>query len=397
MRILLIGDGIALTSGFAAVLRHFATAAIGAGHDVGQITSLDEPPYCDTRPYYDLGVIPFLPAGDAVGFTVLPDVLTRFQPDRLVFNCDPGMLRGWLLRLQALGATVPALSYVPVEGKPVSRLFCEAFAARGTSTMLYARCAADEVERTCGVRYPWVYHGVDRDVFQPLPADERERLRAQLGWTDSFVVMYVGRNCARKQQDVLIEAMAQIKRTVPEALLYLHTKPFDGYWGQGWDLEWLCEQRGVSDWVEFPLPRPEALRGEPTIGLAKKLGCADLYVHAAAVEGLGLPILEAMASALPVIIPQDDWVMEEIGGAAPLITVDPFRRAPWFTGAELALTLPDQWARAIHWAYSNPEQRAAASVRSLERAQAFDWDVQNARLLAALATAGEREPAEASA
>ena len=404
MRILIIGDGCALTTGFSQVIRRVATGLVANGHTVAQITSLDELPQhfidgqelaeliqAKSESYHDLGVTPYFPEADVVGFTVLSRTVEHFRPDRIFMNCDPGMGMNWLIRLQKLGVTAPITWYAPVEGGPPNRQFCEAFAAVGCETIMYTEWSSQAVEEVCGLKLPWVWHGVDLDVWKPLPADERASVRDALGWTGKFVVAYVARNCARKAQDVAVKAMAQIKRTVPEALLYLHCKSFDGYWMGGWDLGWMVQQHSVEDVVQFS-NIGAAAKGEPAIGLARKIAAADLYIHPAQIEGFGLPLVEAMASGLPVVTIEDQGNMAEVVGDAPLGTVPPDNWQTWFTGAELAITTPDQWAQAVYWARQNPEQMALASERSLWRAKAFSWDVMTERLVTAVEDAGTREP-----
>src|SRR6266571_1478009 len=106
MRVLLIGDGIALSTGFAQVLRHCAEALVARGNDIAQITSLDAPPNCRSEPYAKLGVTPFFPGSDNVGFSVFVQALETFHPDAILLNADPGMAHAWIFRLQAMGCKI---------------------------------------------------------------------------------------------------------------------------------------------------------------------------------------------------------------------------------------------------------------------------------------------------
>ncbi|MEO2177251.1 MAG: glycosyltransferase family 4 protein [bacterium] len=383
MKVLLIGDGIRLTTGFSQVLNHVAGALVARGDEVAQIACLDGAPDCDSRYYWERGVQPFFPL-DNIGFSILQDTLWRFAPDRIVMNVDPGMGYSWLKHLRACSNRAPIVFYTPIEGRPIHRQYCEALAADGVTTILYTEGAADEVAATCGLRCAWVPHGVDTSVWHPLTPAERAGVRAQLGWTDKFVAMYVGRNCYRKAQDVLIEAMPSVIAAEPDSRLYLHCATFDDSWGQGWDLGWMAETYGVADHVEFP-QRQSALFGEAEVSLARKLAASDLYVHPALVEGLGLPLLEAMACGTPVVIPEDEWAMEEVVDTAYFAKLKTYRRPPWFTGALLSPTMPQQWADVIVAAQRMPpEELAAAGARGLARAREFTWERMTDTLLDAI-------------
>jgi len=153
--------------------------------------------------------------------------------------------------------------------------------------------SAAEQARKIGIpedRLVVIYSGVDIDRFTvPLGvrAETREIARTQFGIAkDDFVVVAVGRLVPLKGYDLLLETLA---------LFPLNERPKVLLVGDGEErpnLERLATKLGLEGWVQF-------LGFLSDIRLA--LFAADVFVQPSRNEGLGVAILEAMASGLPVI------------------------------------------------------------------------------------------------
>jgi glycosyltransferase involved in cell wall biosynthesis len=401
VNVLLIGDGIAIQTGFAQVLRQVAQECVQRGHTVYQLACMDTPPRCDPTPYRALRVEPFFPCRhDQWGQTILDEALDGSEPDCIFINCDPGTTAlVWKRLLSAKAPDVPVVLYAPVEGAPIAPDYASSFAWAQEHGMAftYTQWASDELKTAATLDVPYLHHGVDPELFKPLKPADRERVRAQLGWTDRFVVLYVARNAARKAHDRAIKALRHLKDgfkamsaadalvTVPPAddyLLYLHCSPFDDPQLQGGNLYNLAHWMDVERMVEFPRQR-DPVRGERAVSLAQKYAAADLYIHPAKVEGFGLPLLEAMASGLPVICPMDRGNMQEVVGPAALL-LDPADWDTWFNGAQLALLEPRQLAWAIYYLREHPELRAEMRKAAQQRAAQFSWQTMRAGLVDAI-------------
>ncbi|GAA2675286.1 MULTISPECIES: glycosyltransferase family 4 protein [Actinosynnema] len=137
--------------------------------------------------------------------------------------------------------------------------------------------------------------GVDTDVFAPDPA-ARAELRARYRLGDRPVVVCVSRLVPRKGQDVLIRALPEIRRRVPDAaLLLVGGGPHRGA------LERLARESGVEGDV--------VLTGSvPWSELPAHYNAGDVFAmpcrtrgRGLDVEGLGIVYLEASATGLPVV------------------------------------------------------------------------------------------------
>ncbi|MFE9958831.1 glycosyltransferase family 4 protein [Micromonospora sp. NPDC005299] len=136
--------------------------------------------------------------------------------------------------------------------------------------------------------------GVDVDTYHPGVDGERVRLR--LGLADRPVVVCVSRLVPRKGQDMLIRAMPEIRRRVPDAaLLVVGGGPYRA------TLEKLARHTEVERDVVFTGSVPSAeLPAHYAAGDVYAMPCRTRN-RGLDVEGLGIVYLEASATGLPVV------------------------------------------------------------------------------------------------
>lgn len=154
---------------------------------------------------------------------------------------------------------------------------------------------------------------------------------------DRPLLLSVGRIVAQKRHDLLIDAVAVLaEQGCPVDLAIV---------GDGPDRVALIRRirnAGMTGHVR--------LMGERT-DVAALMGLADLYVHAAAFEGLPLVLLEAMAARLPIVAMRGAGIDEALGEDCAILAEDDG---------------PDALAAAIAQAIADPEgaeQRVAAAAR----------------------------------
>jgi glycosyltransferase involved in cell wall biosynthesis len=387
MHVLLIGDGIRASTGFAQVLREVNKELQSRLHTVAQLTAMDMVPVVDASYYFQQGVKPyFTHEFDGIGIQMLDEVIKDFKPDVIFINYDPGTV--WNYYQGPLKeCEIPIVVYAPVEGAPILPSYAEAF-SKPTRAYTYTKWSSEQLRREHRLEIPWVYHGVDTKLWKPLDHWERTKLRRQLGWDDRFVITYVGRNVSRKCHDRLLKAVAILKRQfhMDDVLLYLHTKAFDGFTMQGWDLDGLALWCGVSAEVEFSSQK-DTYHAEESYSLRQKLAASDLYVHAASVEGFGLPIIEALASGVPTITVEDEGNISEVGGTGVMGRIRPIDWETWFNGAQLAMMHPQHIAEAIAQSREKLRDKQFRSVvidEGLAWAKRFNWQTMAETLVNAM-------------
>ncbi|MBU0553709.1 glycosyltransferase family 4 protein [Myxococcota bacterium] len=196
--------------------------------------------------------------------------------------------------------------------------------------------------RGLGVAAQIIPNGVDTQRFRPLD-DPRQRgaLRARLGLPDDGpLILNVGAVQRRKAQDLALESLIALAARQPRARLVLVgpdavEPPFTAR------LRARAAAAGVADRLHLLGMRddtPDLLRA------------ADVFLFTSAKEGLPNAVLEAQASALPVITATFLGLSEELGQPQAHLCVKP-RQA-------------DALADALHGALSQPTLAAEMGQRA---------------------------------
>lgn len=371
MKVLVTGDSPFISTGFGRVNRHVAKAFADAGYDVGVVSGLSMDPVEDS-----LGYTMFYPeVGDVMGMLALPEAIKSFEPDLIYSTGEPGMVTAYT---RVTPARIPFLAYVPIEGEPIINQDWKTL-MRAVNVITCSEYGAKVIARDAGVPEPkWVYHGVDHDVFRVN--GRRDEVRKMLGWEDKFVLMTVGANVRRKQHPRLFEALALLKHHYhqKDIILYDHTIPFDGYWLEGWNLTEVAEAFKVREEVFF---NPAILKhGDsiPDVGLFDGLGlvdlynAADLFVLPSQVEGFGLPIAEAMACGLPVMVTKyaAGWeVARDAGYGIPVKDWETHKSGTRYANVDV-----EALAKEILRIKRNPRGQGQRAAAGLRRVRDFSWE-----------------------
>ncbi|MDD5349065.1 MAG: glycosyltransferase [Chthoniobacteraceae bacterium] len=133
--------------------------------------------------------------------------------------------------------------------------------------------------------------GVDIEVFQPDPADgrERERTRDYLGVPhDRTLLLYVGRLAREKNTRTLFDAFDRLHHTDPGRYHLLVI-------GDGLQRRSVLSLQSATGQVTW---RASCLERET---LARIYRCADCFVHPGVQETFGLVTLESQACGTPVV------------------------------------------------------------------------------------------------
>ncbi len=154
------------------------------------------------------------------------------------------------------------------------------------------------------------YLAVDHDAFYPPGDRDTASPRPKYHLPDRYI-LYSAALLPHKNHDRLLRAFKEIKKEMPEMKLI-----FTGAWEHGHDkalntISSLGLQQDVLmlGWLPFE-DIPSLYRG------------AEIFVFPSLHEGFGLPILEAMASGVPVICSRMEPLTEVAGNAA--LFVDPY-------------------------------------------------------------------------
>ncbi|MDE6029926.1 MAG: glycosyltransferase family 1 protein [Clostridiales bacterium] len=150
-------------------------------------------------------------------------------------------------------------------------------------------CSAAAAEWMFGKNkdYKLINNGIDFDKYA-FDLEKRAAVREQMQWGDDIIIGNVGSFQERKNQRFLIELMPKLLQVLPNARLVLI-----GRGDTQQQLKELCTQLNVNDSVDFLGARND---------VDMLLQGFDVFCFPSTFEGLALAYIEALASALPVII-----------------------------------------------------------------------------------------------
>ena len=192
-------------------------------------------------------------------------------------------------------------------------------------------------------------YGVDDAFFTP-PDQTRADTRHGLGIPDeAFVALHVGTVGPRKNLPAVIAAVSGLRRAGLDAWLLQVGGAFSP------EQEQDIAAQGLKN-----VTRNIKEAAEPVLRAAYR--AADVLLFPSHYEGFGFPVLEAMASGLPVVTSGAGGLAEVAGDAAVVVG-----------GRETG-----PYVQAIRRLATNPQWRQQLVQRGIERAHRFRW-VETAR------------------
>ena len=343
--------------------------------DRGWSCAVIAPAYPDSEPSLDIGPASVVSI-PSVAMPVYPDLrlsapdygtirttIGVFEPD--VVHCATEFVIGALGQRAALRSGIPVVSsyhtdfgrYAAAYGAPWLRgtvnRYLAAFHRRNALTFTPSAPAQRDLT-AMGVRHASVWgRGVDTTLFSPSRRDYAMRTSYSRG--APFLFLHVGRLAAEKNVNVIVEAYRLATRLLPRDSIRLVIA------GSGPEEKKLRAM--APDDVVFlgVLDRDREL--------PRLYASADAFLFASLTETLGLVILEAMASGLPV-------VAAPAGGVA-----DHLRH--FDNGMAVPPSDPVAMAHAMVQLATDETLRQRLSTGARQTAAGLSWDSELDRLDAA--------------
>jgi glycosyltransferase involved in cell wall biosynthesis len=213
-----------------------------------------------------------------------------------------------------------------------------------------------------------VYNGVSSKFRPDLPREERERVAAKYRLPRPYLLFLGGEKPHKNVRNVLRAfAQARRERALPHALVLAGPMPKNR-----------SRVEAIISALELDsrVCRPGVVPEEDLPGL---YAGADAFLYPTLYEGFGLPVVEAMASGVPVLTSSTSALQEVAGGYALL--VDPMD--------------VDAIAKGIALLATDPARRAEFVELGKRRARDFSWDRAAERTLQIYAEALGTRRAEA--
>ncbi len=227
-------------------------------------------------------------------------------------------------------------------------------AKRADKVWAVSKTTAKELQRRCGTpadRVAVVYEGVDFGAFNPERQDDRfTTTDTERPYIAAIATLYPNKNL-----DKVIRAFAMLVKRGYEQNLVIVGHDWLGYRSV---LEELVTELNLVDRVRF-------CGGVPHREIPSILARASLFVLFSNVESFGLPILEAMAAGVPVIVSDSSALPEIAGGAALLAKAGDV----------------EHLAARMQEVLGNSRLAETLRERGLDRSRQFSWDETAARAI----------------
>jgi glycosyltransferase involved in cell wall biosynthesis len=242
------------------------------------------------------------------GFTVYPSAMDPYGNDIIGAHAKDhrANIVITLIDVWVVGGTgekiKPALwlPWLPIDHDPVPQKVLDAL-GDAHLPLTYSKWGA-ELLRQAGVNNTYIPHGIEPSIFKVLDGEQVRRFRQDILRNPEHLTVMVAANKGfpdRKAFQVQVRAWANFAKNKPGARLYIHTEPTT--YLQGIDFAALLANLGIQDKVYFP-DRYQYHKGYPAEYMAMLYNCADVYLGASMSEGFGIPIIEAQACGVPVIV-----------------------------------------------------------------------------------------------
>jgi glycosyltransferase involved in cell wall biosynthesis len=156
-----------------------------------------------------------------------------------------------------------------------------------------------------------IYEGVEDHFFNPLPAGQVSEVRRRYGIEAPFI-LFLGERRPHKNIPGLLKAFSVLTRSQPKPYrLVIAGKPYSDYR----EPERICAQLGLEIAVRF-------IDHLPDTDLPALYQSASAFALLSYYEGFGLPVLEAMASGVPVVVANTTSLPEIAGQAGMKVPPD---------------------------------------------------------------------------
>jgi glycosyltransferase involved in cell wall biosynthesis len=206
---------------------------------------------------------------------------------------------------------IPYVAIFPIESGPLTPAWAAPLSSADKllpiSKFGHKECLA------AGLEADYIEIGVDVESWRPPSPEERAKLRGALGVSDSdFFVLTVADNHERKNLAAAFQILSKVKKEIPTLWSLVSRVEFRG----GWKLHDLANKYEMAD-IFMPYEK-----GLSFPRLYSLYAAADAFLLTSKAEGLCMPILEAMATGVPVVATNCTAITEHLEDGRGML-VDP--------------------------------------------------------------------------
>lgn len=196
------------------------------------------------------------------------------------------------------------VAYVPINMLELHEHYKEVLT--NTSMQIAQSRFGEGVMRTAGFDPVYAPHGIDTKAFYP-DAAARDEFQSEIGWTDeNFVIGIVGINYGDDTKGIipLLLAFREFHANHPEARLFLHTLANErDTVDESVNYLRVVQRLGLEGLIGWPNQLDYFLTRLRDEDMRRIYNGMDVFCLPSRGESFGLPIVEAQACGIPVIVP----------------------------------------------------------------------------------------------
>jgi glycosyltransferase involved in cell wall biosynthesis len=308
------------------------------------------------------GHIPVFPnPEDDYGIRYAPDYYKEWNADILITLIDVWVEKG-------LPDDIRWYAWTPIDHNPMPPNVEHVLRTHKglVKPIAMSKFGLDQMKQA-GIDAFYAPHGIDCEKFKP-DAERREAARKMYGWEDYFVIGSVGTNVReRKNWTAMFIALQKFAKRHKDVVMYCHTEAFES---RGRNLQILREHLGIQNITFFP-SKVKMLTGIETEAMVSMYNALDVYLQPSKGEGFGIPIIEAQACGVPVIVTNWTSMPELMGGGWLLKDLRPewTMQHSWEAACN-----PDEIVKYLEQAYRMKKSGELAKLKIKARAKAIEYD-----------------------
>lgn len=219
-------------------------------------------------------------------------ILSGSRPDVVVINLDSNTP---LLTLACLRSHIPIVRYSRFEFRPPSR-WLDRFCWLSCSAII---CPSEHVQQQVVRWAPPDFHAKVHHLYDPhvqvdISETQKDLVKTELGLHGLKSIVYVGRLHPLKRVEVLIRAVAEVRREIANARLLVIGSSDGSAAGRDYEqhLRELVAELGADGVIQFLGYRNDV----PAV-----MAACDLLVLPSETESLGMVLLEAWSLRVPTV------------------------------------------------------------------------------------------------
>jgi glycosyltransferase involved in cell wall biosynthesis len=256
---------------------------------------------------YPISIIPVNTVQE--GKSVVANLIQLGQADVVIVALDLPLQHQMIQELVKFGK--PYIAITPLENGPLTMSWAAPLLPLD-AIFFISELGKQEAIKAGIAKAEHLVVGVDTESWRPVDVDEKKRLRQGLGIDENtFVVLTVADNQERKNLWAGMKAVSLLKKEIDRPIKYIMvTREHSPY---GWKLRDMAMSIGINqEYMPFE-------RGMPRRDLWALYAVSDVYMQPSKAEGLGMPVLDAMACGVPVVATDTGAMHELLEGRGFLI------------------------------------------------------------------------------